>query len=288
MVHRVIAEVIILLVCLNVCVSAEDNKIHVPRTTLQLIKEQGFPSETHKLTTSDGYILTIFRIPHGRTNKNDGKRRAVMLQHGLLDCSNTWVNNMYNESLAFILADQGYDVWLGNVRGNRYSDEHVSLSKFGNGYWQFTYDEMALIDLPTMIEYILKASDNERLHAYIGHSQGCVMGFACFSTGNCSTTKTFNVGDKVDTYVAMAPAAFVGNVAVPFFKVLASSKLPVILEKLGVKSFLPSTALLRWLLPNACTGPIPELQSRICWSLICIIMGCDTMVDNVNFERMGY
>lgn len=39
-----------------------------------------------------------------------------------------WFLNQEDQSLGFILADQGFDVWVGNVRGTRWSHGHVSLS----------------------------------------------------------------------------------------------------------------------------------------------------------------
>ncbi len=36
--------------------------------------------------------------------------RPVLLFHGLMDNSITWIINMPHESLAYILADQGYEV----------------------------------------------------------------------------------------------------------------------------------------------------------------------------------
>jgi hypothetical protein len=71
----------------------------------QLISDKGYPVESHDVSTSDGYILTMHRIPRPGAP-------AVLLQHGLLDASETWVINAANNSLSFILHDAGFDVFM--------------------------------------------------------------------------------------------------------------------------------------------------------------------------------
>lgn len=50
----------------------------------QLIKRYKYPVETHHVITTDGYILGVHRIV------NSGKP-PVLLMHGLLDSSATWI-----------------------------------------------------------------------------------------------------------------------------------------------------------------------------------------------------
>ncbi|KAJ8944052.1 hypothetical protein NQ318_016250 [Aromia moschata] len=47
-----------------------------------IAKRNGYPLEKYKVTTDDGYILALFRIPHNNTDPNS-KRQPVLLQHGI-------------------------------------------------------------------------------------------------------------------------------------------------------------------------------------------------------------
>ncbi|XP_044516279.1 lipase member K-like [Gracilinanus agilis] len=148
----------------------------------QMISYWNYPNEQYDIVTKDGYILDLYRIPHGKgySGGTDPGRPVVYLQHGLLATAFNWIANLPYNSLAYILADAGFDVWLGNSRGNTWSQRHVSLSPNSKEFWAFSFDEMAKYDLPATIDFIVKKTGQEQLY-YVGHSQGTTIGFILFS-----------------------------------------------------------------------------------------------------------
>jgi len=149
--------------------------------------------------TADGYLLTYHRIPRGKNDQADDSRTRVpvLIQHGLMQCSEAWV--CYPESLAFTMADAGFDVRLGNNRGNKYGFKHVTMVPSSKDFWNFSLDEFARYDLPAGINYVLNHTGFQTL-TYIGFSQGSAQAFACFST-------KFDVAKKVNLFIALSPAA---------------------------------------------------------------------------------
>ncbi|KOB52045.1 Lipase, partial [Operophtera brumata] len=167
--------------------------------TFNLIKKYGYRCEIHRVYTEDRYILEMHRVPHGK-NQTPGPRPVVFLQHGLLSSSAEWVLMTPGKGLAYILADKGYDVWMGNARGNTYSRRHSVLKPESKAFWQFSWHEIGYYDLPAMIDYVTKETGVEKLQ-YVGFSQGTTVFWVM-----ASTRPEYN--DKIIAMQALAPIAY--------------------------------------------------------------------------------
>jgi pimeloyl-ACP methyl ester carboxylesterase len=121
--------------------------------------------------TDDGYILNIWRIPGTLKNPSAAGKPPVLLQHGLNSDMMFWFVNTPELAPPFVLARAGYDVWLGNNRGNRYSSNHVKYSQDDKEYWNFSWEEMGTHDTPKVVETIKATTGVDKI-TYIGHSEG--------------------------------------------------------------------------------------------------------------------
>ncbi|XP_029177595.1 lipase 3-like isoform X2 [Nylanderia fulva] len=172
------------------------------------IKKSGYPFELHHVKTRDGYILAVHRIPSNQAlcnnSTNTKNRRVVLIMHGLLGCSMDWVITGQNRSLAYLLSDNGYDVWLGNSRGTTNSKNHTRLSLESPEFWDFSWHEMGIYDLPAMIDYILQKTGQKQLF-YIGFSQGTTQFWVLMSL-----RPEYN--RKIKLMSALAPVAYTGHI----------------------------------------------------------------------------
>lgn len=176
--------------------------------TVGLATKYGHPPSQYQVVTEDGYVLTLYRLP-GRS------RIPILLMHGLLDSSDTWLARG-NTSVAITLANNGFDVWLANSRGNRHSRRHKYFDPDSNpAFWQFSFHEMGYYDLPAIIDAILEETNASNLTA-IGHSQGNTMFYVLGST-----RKEYN--SKVNMLIALAPVAYLHNVPPPISVLMQSS-----------------------------------------------------------------
>jgi hypothetical protein len=102
-------------------------KFILTKSQVQLVSKYGYPIETHEVVTDDGYILTLHRIPHGR-EKSDHRGTPVLFMHGFMQSATDFVDLGPGNALSFLLADRGYDIWLGNARGSTWGRKHKILN----------------------------------------------------------------------------------------------------------------------------------------------------------------
>ncbi|XP_018343145.1 PREDICTED: LOW QUALITY PROTEIN: lipase 3-like, partial [Trachymyrmex septentrionalis] len=232
-----------------------------------LVEKNGYSAEEHYVITEDGYILVLHRILGNPLFKGQGSRKVVFLQHGILSTSDSWILIGAGKDLAFLLADKGYDVWVGNFRGNAYCRSHIKLSPQNKEFWQFSYHEIGTRDLPAMIDYILSYTKQKTMH-YIGHSMGTTTLFTLLSM-----RPEYNA--KIKLGICLAPVAIWKEVS-PFLEHIFR-KMPKILEFLESNEIYEIASLSSTSIRigrTLCTDK--AITQAVCIAMIFLISGSDT------------
>lgn len=182
----------------------------------------GYEVITYEIVTEDNYVLTLFRIP--------GKGKPVFLLHGLVVTAESFIINQCAKSPAFILADNGYDVWLGNLRGNHISSKHEKMSNEHDDYWDFTFEDFIDYDFKSFVTFI-KSSTNSNKIVVVGHSLGGVI-----------ITNAISIHPEYKNHISLA--ILLGTPGATFhpsslyIRFLASGIMQKLSNIFGIKSFL--------------------------------------------------
>jgi lysosomal acid lipase/cholesteryl ester hydrolase len=109
----------------------------------------GYQAEEHIVQTKDEYLLCLHRLclrkdePYAAVGSNlhnkVRQKPVIYLHHGLFMNSEVWVTQIEEQlSLPFRLVEEGYDVWFGNNRGNKYSKKSLRYPSSKPEFWDFS------------------------------------------------------------------------------------------------------------------------------------------------------
>ena len=149
------------------------------------MKKYGYEYEVYNPVTEDEWTLSLFRVvPKNPYTKPNG--RSVLVQHGAFMDAASWIKNSkyaqkkyWDDVPAFFkLADDGYDVWMGNNRGTRYSDENPRWPNANKhnfkeylypeenfAKYDFSFYEMGKYDVPSMLDKIIEQNTLDDLNS---------------------------------------------------------------------------------------------------------------------------
>ncbi|KMY89588.1 accessory gland protein Acp36DE isoform X2 [Drosophila simulans] len=225
-----------------------DIEIDAKLDTPKLISKYGHQAETHYAFTADGYKLCLHRIPRSGAT-------PVLLVHGLMASSATWVQFGPSQGLAYILSQSGYDVWMLNTRGNVYSEERLAGRESDKVFWDFSFHEIGQYDLPAAIDLILLQTKMPSIQ-YIGHSQGSTAFFVM-----CSERPEY--AGKITLMQSLSPSVYMEETRSPalkFMKVLQGG-FTMLLNLLGGHKISLNNRIVELFRNHICNKLIP---SRIC------------------------
>ncbi|KAK9891682.1 hypothetical protein WA026_015650 [Henosepilachna vigintioctopunctata] len=250
---------------LNLTLENDDNAdeyLSVP----EIITKYGYPVEEHFVHTKDGYILRMHRIPATKPGIKSNNR-VVFLMHGILSSSADWIIIGPQKALSYHLANLGYDVWMGNARGNTQSRNHTKWHPSQSKFWKFSWHEIGTIDMPAMIDYVLETTKQKALY-HIGHSQGTTSFYVM-----CSELPQYN--KKIIAHYSLAPIAYMKHAFSPILRFGSKfvGVLEVVSSLFGINELLPQSPIITKIGNLFCQAG--ELTEFICKDLLFAIVGFD-------------
>lgn len=170
---------------------------------------KGYDCAEFMVPTKDGFLLSVQRMSSPIFRTVD--KEPTFLYHGIMQGGEAWVLNEPRESLAFIIADSGYDVWIGNTRTTMFSYGHTIYNRTQKEFWDWNADDLVAYDLPEMLEFVSDATGKQIL--YVGYSEGAMAAFAGFTNSE--------MANLVKKAGMLSPVAYLNHVTSPLIQAAA-------------------------------------------------------------------
>lgn len=123
-----------------------------------------WPDERHFATTEDGWRIALSRFRPAPDGPADGA--PVVCCHGFA-CNSNFFDFDADQSLARHLAEQGFDVWVIDLRGSGHSERPGLLGRA----WGYGIQAYAWLDAPAAVATIKACTGRDDLY-WVGHSMG--------------------------------------------------------------------------------------------------------------------
>ena len=156
----------------------------------EIITRSGYKYEEHISEATDGYLTHLTRVVNPLADRSQLKPYPIVFFHGGASDLNVylWASakehwpekyprsyrddgpiTSLNRSVVFMLANNGFDVWLVNTRGsinNQKRKPFNKLNKKKRGYWDYSFDDIIEYELGNQLNAVLKHSKSEKVSIF--------------------------------------------------------------------------------------------------------------------------
>ena len=123
----------------------------------EVADRDGMTWETFDIVSKDKtWVIPVFHITgtvDGGFYETDETKAPLLFQHGAFGDASGWLSSSHH--YIFELANRGYDIWMFNQRGSRYTRRSDGFTVDQQEYWDWDQTDMVKYDLPPCIDKIL-------------------------------------------------------------------------------------------------------------------------------------
>lgn len=264
-----------------------ENDVAISMSTEELIRRAKFKYETYYAIARDGYITKLLRIVNPKVKRENLKWPPTVLLHGGTIDTTCFVFSStsrhhpekyprtihdpytsWNRSLAFVLANGGYDVWLPSTRGSSQIEaDHVKLHSKENlekelaerhaedhnndilweqrlarklnkiKYWDFTQDDIIKHEIKAQLDEVIRvASQDWPSKHHRQHPKVNFLGFSLsvpLALGFFAEYPTYTA-EHINSFVALGPVV-TGKALGPVAKLVLATLCPLVPYQIGTE-----------------------------------------------------